>query len=189
MATVIRPCLDSFYEAFSNIVVYQRTGYGRVMCRRKRVKPTEPTSAHTDPRAAGWARAVAVYNSTKAAGRSLTDCIADYALSPDSPKNVTLTNLGIASESPERYRLGITWDPVTRKYNGWPLTNLDHYRIHIYTDAQCLTTIDNLPPLTDSYSIVLDPGLYGVTVQALDAEGNPSTESALVTIQLSNPEP
>jgi|GEM_PF-3643433 len=178
MAKIIKPLLDGFYEAFANVLVYQRNPFGQCICRKKVVHPDEPTSAHRHNRVTGWTKAVHNYLNENPAGQSLTDCIAQYALSPDSPKNVTYTDIGPGENDPAKRLIRIAWDAVTTSYNGWPLTNLSGYFVSISPDFVSFTRFPTSPLNETHYDIELGSGTWYVYVQAIDDEDHYSHQSA-----------
>lgn len=178
MAKIIKPLLDSFYEAFANVLVYQRNPFGQCICRKKVIHPDEPTSAHRHNRIPGWAKAVHHYLNENPAGQSLTACVAQYAISPDSPKDVNYIDLGPGDIDPSKRLIRISWSEVTTSYNGWPLVNLAGYVINISPDFVGFTQIPDRPIVATYYDIELDPGTWYVVVQAVDDENHYSHQSA-----------
>ncbi|MDZ7721666.1 MAG: hypothetical protein U5R06_02270 [candidate division KSB1 bacterium] len=177
MPKVTQPLMNGFYEAFSNIFVFQRNPFGQTICRRKVVPAQDPTSAHVDQRAHRWAHGVHNYLHNNSSGESLTTCVVDAAISPDSPKNPTHTDKGIDESDPVKRVIEISWDAVTNKYNGWPLNNLAGYFINLSTDYASWQRLPESPIVADHYDLILPADNYYITVQAIDTEENISSES------------
>ena len=177
MAKVTKPLMDSFYEAFANIFVFQRNPFGQTICRKKVVPAQDPTSAHVDQRAHRWANGVHNYLHNNPSGDSLTTCVVDAAISPDSPKNPAYKDKKKDKSDPAKRVIEISWDPVTSKYNGWPLNNLAGYFINLSTDFVSWQCIPDSPIVADHYRLILPADDYYVTIQAIDTEGNISSES------------
>ena len=184
MAKVTSTFLTDFHEAFSNILVYQGSNNGLLIVRKKVVHPSDLSSAHLPSRTQGWAKAVDYYERNIYPDKSLTDLVADFALSPDSPKDFSLTALTENPPGSDKWDITFSWHDVTHKFNGWPCNNLSGYHINFSTDSIFWQRLTVSPQPEIQFTDNRNRGVYYYTIQAIDDENHFSHESTILEVHV-----
>ena len=183
MAKVTSPLFDNWREAFGNSIVFQGSHLNNIIVRKKVVHPTDPTSAHYITRAHKWAFAVHQYLVDNALDESLVDSVARYALSPETPTNLSAASITLNAADHSKYDIHLTWTAPTTKYNNHTLANLLGYHINFSADGIHWQRLTTTPQSATTYTDTRANGTYYYSVQAIDDQENISSQTMAISVE------
>ncbi|MBN1561966.1 fibronectin type III domain-containing protein [candidate division KSB1 bacterium] len=186
MARVTNPLFTDFFEAFADVIVYQHNGSSSPIARRKVKHPINPRSAHYQNRIANWSKAISEFNNDEAPDEELLNYVAFHALSPDRPTNLRTTALFEDPQNATKQRFTIKWDAPTTKYNGHPLDNLYGYFVECSQNFITWIRLTTDPITETEYTDSIDHGDFYFIVLAIDTEGNVSSPSEQMFLELTS---